>query len=58
MECNAIPALILYLGVLKLPESPRFLIKKGKFEEAKTVLTHIRNNQDVEKEYNEIKNTK
>lgn len=57
LSIAAIPALILYLGVLKLPESPRFLIKKGKFEEAKTVLTHIRNNQDVEKEYNEIKNT-
>ncbi|MBF7025249.1 sugar porter family MFS transporter [Staphylococcus kloosii] len=57
LSIAAIPALILYLGVLKLPESPRFLIKKGKFEEAKIVLTHIRNNQDVEKEYNEIKNT-
>lgn len=57
LSIAAIPALILYLGVLKLPESPRFLIKKGKFEEAKIVLTHIRNNQEVEKEYNEIKNT-
>ncbi|MBF7019976.1 sugar porter family MFS transporter [Staphylococcus sp. 18_1_E_LY] len=57
LSIAAIPALILYLGVLKLPESPRFLIKKGKFEEAKIVLTNIRNNQEVEKEYNEIKNT-
>ena len=52
----AVPALILLGGVLRLPESPRFLIKNGKEAEAKQVLSWIRkNDQEVEDEIDDIK---
>lgn len=38
----ALPAIILFFGVLKLPESPRFLIKTGHPDQARQVLTFIR----------------
>lgn len=50
----AVPAIILFLGVMLLPESPRFLVKTGKLEEAKTVLGYIRKPSEVESEYAEI----
>lgn len=43
-------ALILGIGLLFLPESPRFFVKKGKFEEAAKALSHVRG-QPVESEY-------
>ena len=33
----AVPALILFFGVLALPESPRFLMQSGRLEEAKSI---------------------
>ena len=57
LSIAAIPALILFLGVLKLPESPRFLIKNSRFEEAKLVLSNLRNNYKVDEEFEEIKKT-
>lgn len=54
----AVPALILLVGVLRLPESPRFLIKNGKEAKAKQVLSWIRkNDQEVEGEIDDIKST-
>jgi sugar porter (SP) family MFS transporter len=51
----AIPAVVLFIGVLKLPESPRFLIQVGKLEEAKFVLSCIREDESgIEEEVNEI----
>ncbi|MCY9806345.1 sugar porter family MFS transporter [Lentilactobacillus senioris] len=40
----AIPAALLFFGALILPESPRFLVKQGKNEEAKHVLATMNNN--------------
>ncbi|MDR2660847.1 MAG: sugar porter family MFS transporter [Lactobacillaceae bacterium] len=45
----AIPAALLFLGVLRLPESPRFLVRKGNSQEAKEVLGYF---SDNEKEIN------
>ncbi|NYC29574.1 MFS family permease [Clostridium saccharobutylicum] len=38
----AIPAAILFLGALILPESPRFLVKDGRLDEAKEVLIQMK----------------
>lgn len=53
----AVPALILFLGVLRLPESPRFLIKTGRVEEAHQVLTWIRRPEEIDGEINAINET-
>jgi len=53
----AIPALILFFGVLALPESPRFLIKSGKIDEAKQVLSFIRKPDEIENEIKSIQDT-
>lgn len=53
----AVPALILFLGVLRLPESPRFLIKAGRVEEAHKVLTWIRRPEEIDGEIKAINET-
>ncbi|WP_268913447.1 sugar porter family MFS transporter [Lentilactobacillus sp. SPB1-3] len=54
----AVPALILYFGVLKLPESPRFLVRTGHEDEARKVLTYIRKDDtEIDKELSDIKET-
>lgn len=53
----AVPAVILFLGVLKLPESPRFLVKNNRLDEAKTVLSFIRPADEVEAELKNIQET-
>lgn len=50
----AVPAVILFAGVWRLPESPRFLVRVGKLEEAKQVLTYIRDAESVEAELEDI----
>lgn len=51
-------ALILALGLFMLPESPRFFIRKGQKDKARTVLARIRGQPEdsefVERELNEI----
>jgi SP family galactose:H+ symporter-like MFS transporter len=53
----AIPAVILGLGMLPLPDTPRWLASHGKFEKARAVLKRIRNDVDVEKEFGEIQDS-
>lgn len=50
----AVPAFVLYAGVLKLPESPRFLIKNGKEDEARMVLSFIRPKDKIDQEIRDI----
>ncbi|MCL4493455.1 MAG: sugar porter family MFS transporter [Firmicutes bacterium] len=54
----AVPALILFAGVLRLPESPRFLVKNNKLADARKVLSYIRSNQDeIDSEILQIQET-
>lgn len=49
-------AIILYIGMLKLPESPRYLIKNGMAAKAREVLTSLRDSKaEVNAEISEIK---
>ena len=53
---EAIPALIYGIAASQLPESPRYLVSKGKIDEAKKVLSMI-NEDGVETEINSINET-
>ena len=50
----SIPALILGLGVLRLPESPRWLVNQGKRELARQILQRIRHPDEIESELDHI----
>jgi sugar porter (SP) family MFS transporter len=50
----AIPASILTLGGIFLPETPTNLIERGRYEEGKAVLQKVRGTTDVDIEYDNI----
>jgi len=50
-----IPAILLFIGMLALPSTPRFLVLKGLFPKAKKVLGKIRYNKNIEFEFQQIK---
>ncbi|MFI9383066.1 sugar porter family MFS transporter [Kutzneria sp. NPDC052558] len=50
-----IPAVILLVGMLRMPESPRWLLKNGREDEAREVLSSTLQGQGVEAEFDEIK---
>jgi len=52
-----IPAAIFALGMLYLPESPRWLAMKGNIEGARAVLARIRGTSDVDAEMAEVEGT-
>lgn len=54
LGCAALPAIIQFIGFLFLPESPRWLIQQGYYDEASLVLRKIRNRSDVSIEIDEI----
>lgn len=58
---QTVPALILAVGMFFLPESPRHLIEKGRYEEAMKVLRKLHfngsNEEWIQREYTEIKAT-
>jgi sugar porter (SP) family MFS transporter len=51
----AIPAAILAVGILTQRESPHWLVKQGREDEAREVLTLLRAEADVEPEIREVK---
>lgn len=52
---GVVPAIILLIGALYLPESPRWLILKGWDKKASRILQTIRGNEDITKEFDEIR---
>ncbi len=54
---ETVPAVLYFISVLFIPESPRWLIMRGKDEEAIKILTRVDGEEHARKEYNEIKNT-
>lgn len=54
---GVIPALGLLIGMCFLPESPRWLLLKGYTEKAKEILKYVRNEPNVDAEFNEIQKT-
>lgn len=54
---GCIPSLVFFLGVLWLPESPRWLVKANKLQEAENVLTKIGNATFAESTLTDIKNS-
>ncbi|AKP47383.1 sugar porter family MFS transporter [Bacillus smithii] len=50
-----IPGLLLLIGMFFLPESPRWLLKQGRENEARSILNHMRKGRGVEEEIDEIK---
>lgn len=50
----ALPAALLFVGMIFMPESPRWFAKKGRYDEARAVLAQVRDG-DVETEMDEIR---
>jgi SP family galactose:H+ symporter-like MFS transporter len=54
---GVIPAAILFFGMLILPQSPRWIVLRGRVDLAKRILKTIRGHENVEAELMEIQNT-
>jgi len=51
---SLVPALLLLIGMLSSPATPRWMVLKGFIEKARITLRTIRNKEDVEEEFREI----
>ncbi|ALU39489.1 MFS transporter [Kocuria flava] len=51
---SALPAVALFVGMLRMPESPRWLVEKGRHEEALEVLRSVRSEERAVAELGEV----
>lgn len=49
-----VPSVIQFFGFFFLPESPRWLVNKGKTEKARKILEKLRDSTNVDHEMNDI----
>lgn len=52
---SAIPAICLFFGMLRMPESPRWLVEKGRHDEALAVLKSVRSDERAIAELGDVK---
>ena len=54
LSIEALPAIALFIGMLRMPESPRWLVSKGRDAEALRVLSTLRTKERAEAELSEV----
>jgi sugar porter (SP) family MFS transporter len=54
LACGAIPALMLTIGALVLPDTPNSLVLRGRKEDGRKVLERVRGTSNVNVEYDDI----
>lgn len=54
---GVVPALLLAIGMLFLPESPRWLVKQNRMDKAKNILQQLRKSENVKAELIEIQSS-
>lgn len=51
----AIPAVVLFFGLIRMPETPRWLVKAGRTDEARAVLAQTHRGADIDAELAQIR---
>src|ERR671933_566363 len=51
----AIPSVVLFIGMYFMPETPRWLVSRGREDDARTILRQSRSEEETEEEIREIK---